>query len=163
MKEHLKIISTFLLGALICLIGLTVISFLTGCSPRINMPDIQVPEITTQRDTVVQVKTETKTDTVELAGYVLEIHDTIPCPAGLEKDSNVLVTITKYLPGQKIITTNTVHDTVRLVSALPAPGVLPAAGAGWTERLTWLGSVILLLAALWKKWKKEQSPNNSAQ
>ena len=59
-------------------------------------------------------------------------------------------------PGQKIITRELVHDTVRLVSALPAPGVIPTAGAEWPERLTWLSGVLLLLAALWRKWKAEQ-------
>lgn len=156
MKKHIQILSGLGLAIVIFCIGIMLITALAGCSPSIQIPDIQIPQITTRPDTVVYTVTNTKTDTVELAGYTVVKHDTIPCPAGLERDTNYYITSKFYLPGKTIITRETAHDTVRLVSALPAPGLIPTAGAAWPERLTWLGGVLVLLAALWRKWKQEQ-------
>ncbi|MBL7779955.1 MAG: hypothetical protein JNM22_01975 [Saprospiraceae bacterium] len=156
MKKHFQTLAGVGIAIVVFVLGISIINALSGCSPKINMPDIQIPEITTRPDTVIRTITTVQTDTVELAGYTVTVRDTVPCPAGLDRDTDYYVTSQIYLPGQKIITRELVHDTVRLVSALPAPGVIPTAGAEWPERLTWLSGVLLLLAALWRKWKAEQ-------
>jgi hypothetical protein len=108
-------------------------------------------------ETVVATSdTITKTDTIALAGYMVEIHDTIPCPAGLTKDSIIYTSFTKYLPGREVQKVVTIRDTIRAVSTRLGTTILPPSAGGWPERLAWLAGVLALLAALWKKWKGEQ-------
>jgi hypothetical protein len=178
MKQALNKLSTFLLGVLFCAIGLIILSaLLSGCSPKITAmparpwieegPDTisWLPVLGLDGKTITWVELDSLlsskvvVDTLMIAGELVEIRDSIPCPPGLETDSIVYVTLTKMLPDRAVPVSITVMDTLWITKPCPDNlmlPVLPTIGGGWGERLIWMASVLALLAGFFRQWRKEQ-------
>lgn len=87
------------------------IIFLGACNRSLPIgPQVHFPEVV--YDTIITTTTRTVTDTVVMAPMVYEVHDTVPCPAGLVRDSLVFRTRTVTVPGKTFVVTRTVTDTV---------------------------------------------------
>ncbi len=96
-------------------------------------------------------------DTVLLAAEEVVIHDSIPCPGGLDGETMVSFRIVKQLPQRPAPVSFTVLDTVWL--ARPCPPKTAATVAGqpntWGERAAWLLGILTLLLGYFNQWRKK--------
>ncbi len=99
-----------------------------------------------QPDTTYKVYPHTLTDTVFMAGEMIQVHDSVWCPGMLVRDSLIYITSIVYVPEKHINYSHTVYDTMRTVQNVPIKfSQIMSKDYSWSERIAWLLLVAFLL------------------